>query len=77
MAGIGCRRGISREILEKGLKQILEQHGLSDRDLLAVASIDLKKDEPGLVELAGKYGIPFWTYTAGGTEAGGNDKRAF
>ena len=64
VAGIGCRRGISREILEKGLKQILEQHGLSDRDLLAVASIDLKKDEPGLVELAGKYGIPFWTYTA-------------
>lgn len=64
VAGIGCRRGISREILEKGLKQMLEQHGLSDRDLLAVASIDLKKDEPGLVELAGKYGIPFWTYTA-------------
>ena len=29
-----------------------------------MASIDLKKDEPGLVELAGKYGIPFWTYTA-------------
>lgn len=64
VAGIGCRRGISREVLEKGLKQMLKQHGLSDGDLLAVASIDLKKDEPGLVELAGKYGIPFWTYTA-------------
>lgn len=77
VAGIGCRRGISREILEKGLKQILEQHGLSDRDLLAVASIDLKKDEPGLVELAGKYGNTILDIHSGGTEAGGNDKRAF
>ncbi len=30
----------------------------------AIASIDLKKDEQALVQLAGKYQIPFVTYTA-------------
>ena len=33
-------------------------------ELRALASIDLKKDEPGLAALGEKLGLPFYTYSA-------------
>ena len=38
-------------------------------ELTALASIDLKKDEPGLMALAEKYGLPFRTYSAEALQA--------
>lgn len=64
VAGIGCRRGISEEILESGLRSVLAEHGLVMEQVRALASIDLKKDEPALLSLAEKYRIPFVVYTA-------------
>ena len=63
-AGIGCRRGIGRELLKKGLESILAERGLSMEQVERIASIDLKKDEPGILQLADEYGIPFITYPA-------------
>lgn len=63
-AGIGCRKGISPELLEQGFLDVLKESGVSIRQIKAVASIDLKKDEPALVSLAEKYRIPFVTYSA-------------
>lgn len=64
VAGIGCRKGISEEFLESGLKNTLAEHGLVMEQVKALASIDLKKDEQALVVLAGKYRIPFSVYSA-------------
>ncbi len=63
-AGVGCRRGISEELLESGLKSSLAEHGLVMGQVNVLASIDLKKDEPALLALAEKYRIPFVVYTA-------------
>lgn len=63
-AGIGCRRGISPELLEQGFLDVLKESGISIRQVKTIASIDLKKDEPALVKLAEKYRIPFLTYKA-------------
>lgn len=63
-AGIGCRRGISEELLESGLKSALAEHGLVMGQVQALASIDLKKEEPALLALAEKYRIPLAVYTA-------------
>ena len=46
IAGIGCRKGISSEQLETSLTEVLARHGLVPEQLEAVASIDLKKEEP-------------------------------
>ena len=64
VAGIGCRRGIAEEILESGLRTVLAEHGLVMGQVQALASIDLKKDEPALLALAEKYRIPFIVYSA-------------
>ena len=63
-AGIGCRKGISEEVLEQGLKEVLKEYGLEMEQLCGLASIDLKKEEAGLMQLSEKYKIPFVTYNA-------------
>ncbi len=61
--GIGCRRGKDVEELAAFLREQLEAAGVSESELRCIASIDLKKDEPGLIGLSNSLGIPFQTYT--------------
>ena len=63
-AGLGCRRGKSEEELEAFLRKNLARCGVDVHELRTLSSIDLKKDEPGLVSLAGKLAVPFVTYSA-------------
>lgn len=62
--GIGCRKGIGAGILEKGLCEILDRNGLEIGQVERLASIDLKKEEQGILDLCKKYQIPFAVYTA-------------
>lgn len=62
--GIGSKRGVSYEILEQGLYNILEEQSLSPNSIRCIASIDIKKDEKALAFLAEKLKVPFKTYTA-------------
>ncbi len=63
-AGIGCRRGKSKEELETFLLEQLSDHGVSASEIRCIASIDLKADEPGLLALCGQYRVPLQTYSA-------------
>ena len=63
-AGLGCRRGKSAEELEAFLRENLDRRGVRVHELGSLASIDLKKDEPGLTSLSEKLGLPFLTYSA-------------
>jgi cobalt-precorrin 5A hydrolase len=62
--GIGCDRGAPREFLERGILNVLTEFQLSWKSVQGVASIDLKADEPGLLELCKKYGWEFRCYPA-------------
>jgi cobalt-precorrin 5A hydrolase len=62
--GIGCKRGTPFENIEAALTDFLHKHGRNILGIKALATIDLKKDEPGLLALAEKYKLPFLTYTA-------------
>jgi precorrin-4 C11-methyltransferase len=62
--GIGCERGISRAALEDGLQGFLRQHGYASESIAAVASLALKADEMGLLELVDRHGWPTMFYTA-------------
>ena len=64
VAGLGCNRGCSLESLAALLDQTLNAHGLRRDDLSALASIELKKDEPGLHRLAESLGLPIHFYSA-------------
>jgi cobalt-precorrin 5A hydrolase len=55
--GIGCNRGTPAEEFE-AVAEILEARRLSPKSIQGLASIDLKKDEVGLLEFAGRHKWP-------------------
>ena len=62
--GIGCRQGKTKEELRQFVEKILSETGLSWKDIYAIASIDKKKNEKGIVELAREEGLEFRTFSA-------------
>ena len=64
IAGMGCRRGIPVAELEELLINIFECHNLAVGSLRCIATAELKQDEPGLIQLANKFGVPLRCYTA-------------
>ena len=62
--GMGCRRGKEKEKIKALIERSLKGLGISADSLLALASIEQKKDEQGFLEWSREANIPFWTYTA-------------
>jgi cobalamin biosynthesis protein CbiG len=62
--GIGCTRGTPAEVLAAGIDQVLARHALAASDVRALASIDGKRDEPGLLALSSARGWPLALYAA-------------
>ena len=62
--GIGCRRGIHAQTVERAFQMLMKREGLYREAVCAVASIDLKRDEPGLLEFCARHGWPLQTYSA-------------
>ena len=62
--GIGCRRGKSFEELDAFIQKWLDHAGIEKRLVRAAASIDLKKEEEGLLRWCMANRIPFFTYSA-------------
>lgn len=60
--GIGCRRGAGKEAVCRAVEETLKRAGIFRESLEAAASIDLKKDEQGLLDYCEEIGIPFFTY---------------
>ncbi len=62
--GIGCRKDKPLEEIEAFADAVLKKNGLLKEQVFAMASIDRKKDEEGLLQYAKKLRIPFYTFTA-------------
>ena len=62
--GIGCRRNTPLENIEALVLPELEKLQLDKRSVVAIASVDLKKDEQGLLAFAKKYNFAANFYSA-------------
>ena len=63
--GMGCRRGSPIEAVCALAMDVGKPAGLPLEAVEAVCTIDLKRDEPGLLALCRGLGIPLRTYSAG------------
>jgi cobalt-precorrin 5A hydrolase len=61
--GIGCNRSTASVEIESVIKETLGELNLSIKSVKAICTIDLKKDEEGLLEVVNKYGFEFHHYT--------------
>ncbi|WP_460124757.1 cobalamin biosynthesis protein [Pseudomonas sp. S2_C03] len=64
VVGLGCQRGCPVETLRALLDQVLQAHQIELRQIQALASIDLKRDEPGLIELAAQLDLPLTYFSS-------------
>lgn len=62
--GIGCRKGTRARDIEQFVRDTLSSYSLYEEAIRSVATIDLKKDEPGLLKFCERNGIPLHTYSA-------------
>ena len=62
--GVGCRKNIAPEALEEAYEMLLKKGGVDPRAVLGFFSIDMKRDEPGLLQFCQSHGLPLTTYSA-------------
>ncbi|WP_424099862.1 precorrin-3B C(17)-methyltransferase [Moorena producens] len=62
--GIGCERGTSKQLIEMGIRQTCERYGLSENAIAGIATIDLKADEVGILQLCQERHWPLRTFPA-------------
>ena len=63
VAGMGCRKGVPAAELEGLLSSTLDENGLALACLSVIATADLKREEPGILELAARLGVPVRCFT--------------
>jgi len=56
--GIGCERNTSKELIANSLNNLLESRNLSKQSIAGLATVDIKKDEKGILELAEENNLP-------------------
>jgi cobalt-precorrin 5A hydrolase len=61
--GMGCNRGTALEEIEAVILETLEELQFSIRSVKALCTIDLKRDEAGMIEVCQKYGWEMVCYT--------------
>lgn len=61
--GIGCRKGKRYEELEAFIEIWLKKLNIERTDILAIASIDIKKKETGIIKWSSCNRVPFLTFT--------------
>lgn len=62
--GIGCRKGTPTEAIREAVERVLQEYNIDRRAIKCVASIDLKREEPGLLEFCAEQKLPVTFYTA-------------
>lgn len=62
--GLGCDRGTSAQTLQEAVDQALHRLSLPPTQVVVLASIDIKSDEPCMHALAQKLGVPLRWYPA-------------
>ena len=62
--GIGCRKGISEEEIQSAVNEVKKILGFTEKEVSEIDSIDLKKEEAGLLSYAAKWKLPFYTFSA-------------
>ena len=49
IAGVGCRKGATQQDILSAIETALEAHGLATPALSALATVELKRDEQGII----------------------------
>lgn len=64
VVGVGCNRGTTCQEIDRAISRALESNRLARASLRGLATIDLKRDETGLLDYADKHDLPIRFFSA-------------
>jgi cobalt-precorrin 5A hydrolase len=59
--GIGCERGTSVEQIDAAVRGALAPHSINE--IRAIATVDIKAHEPGILEFCARYALPLRVFS--------------
>jgi cobalt-precorrin 5A hydrolase / precorrin-3B C17-methyltransferase len=62
--GVGCERGTSKNLVENAIEKTCQRHHLAKEAIAGLATIDIKADEIGILELCREWNLPLKIYSA-------------
>lgn len=62
--GVGCRRGTPKEDIQAAFAQLCKHHQIVPQAVGRAATIDLKKEEPGLLAFCRRQALPLDVFTS-------------
>ncbi|WP_201030281.1 cobalamin biosynthesis protein, partial [Salmonella enterica] len=62
--GIGCEKGTSQELIETAIVEVFQEHQLAPSAIAGIATIDIKADEVGLLEVCKQRNLPLKTFAS-------------
>ncbi|MBR8836710.1 MAG: cobalamin biosynthesis protein [Stigonema ocellatum SAG 48.90 = DSM 106950] len=62
--GIGCNKGTSKELIQAAIRQVFRENQLEEGAIAGIATIDIKANEAGLIELCRERNLPLKTFSA-------------
>ena len=62
--GVGCRKGTSGQMIKELVAEVCQTQGIFPKAISRICSIDLKKEEPGIIAYSQEKELDFITYTA-------------
>lgn len=61
--GVGCERGTPKGTIASAIKKVFLEYQLAENAIAAIATIDIKSDEIGLIDLCQERDLPLITFT--------------
>lgn len=62
--GIGCQKGVDKHLIQSAILWVCDRYNLSLDAIAGIATLDIKANEPGLVEFCGDRNLPLVTFSA-------------
>lgn len=62
--GVGCRKNTDYNDIYYAVKTLLDNYSISYFSIKSINSIDLKKEETGIIKTAEIFKVPFYTYSS-------------
>jgi len=62
--GLGCKKGTPKELIKALVEETCRLQGIFPETISRICSIDLKKEEPGIISYSKERDLDFITYTA-------------
>ncbi|WP_455543222.1 cobalt-precorrin 5A hydrolase [Intestinibacter sp.] len=61
--GVGCKKNMDSEHMQNSLKEFLHINNIDINSIKAIGSIEIKKNEQAIIDLANYLNVPFETFT--------------